>query len=89
VTYQVTYTDSFARDLRKLDKQDSRRIVAFLADRIADTDDPRQYGHALRGSKLGDLWRYRVADWQIIVDISDDTLTVLAIHAGHRRDIYQ
>ncbi len=89
MTYQVSYTDSFARDLKKLDKQVSRRIVAFLTERIAGTDDPRQYGQALRESKLGDLWRYRVGDWRIIVDISDDTLTVLAIHAGHRRDIYQ
>jgi mRNA interferase RelE/StbE len=89
VTYRVSYTDSFSRDLKALDPQIARRIVKFLAQRIDGTDDPRQFGQALRGARLGELWRYRVGDWRIIANIEDDTLTVLALHAGHRRDIYQ
>ncbi len=89
MTYLVSYTDSFARDLNDLDPQIARRIVAFLAQRIDGTDDPRQYGHALRGARLGNLWRYRVGDWRIIADIQDDTLTILALHTGHRSDIYR
>lgn len=89
MTYRVSYTGSFSRDLKALDPQIARRIVSFLAQRIDGSEDPRQYGQALRGSQLGDLWRYRVGDWRIIADIEDDTLTVLALHTGHRRDIYQ
>lgn len=69
MTYEVIYTDSFARDLKGLDPQIARRIVAFLAQRIDGTDDPRQYGQALQGARLGDLWRYRVGDWRIITGL--------------------
>ena len=62
MSYQVVYSGSFARDLRGLDPQVARRIVAFLALRIDGTEDPRQYGQALQGSRLRDLWRYRVGD---------------------------
>ncbi len=89
MTYRVSYTTSFARDLKGLDPQVARRIVAFLTERIEGTDDPREFGQALRGARLGSLWRYRVGDWRIIADIQDDTLTVLALHTGHRNDIYQ
>ncbi len=89
MTYQVSYTDGFARDLKRLDPQIARRIVAFLTERVAGSDDPRELGQALRGSHLSGLWRYRVGDWRITADIQDDALTVLALHAGHRRDIYE
>ncbi len=89
MTYDVSYTDGFTRDLKRLDPQVARRLVAFLSERVAGADDPRELGQALRGSRLGGLWRYRVGDWRIIADIQNDTLTVLALHAGHRRDIYE
>ncbi len=89
MTYQVSYTDGFARDLKRLDPQISRRIVVFLTERVAGSDDPRELGQALRGSRLGGLWRYRVGDWRVIADIQDDILTILALRAGHRRDIYE
>jgi mRNA interferase RelE/StbE len=89
LTYDVSYTDGFTRDLKQLDPQVARRLVVFLSERVAGADDPRELGQALRGSRLGGLWRYRVGDWRIIADIQNDTLTVLALHAGHRRDIYE
>lgn len=88
MSYQVRYAGSFDKDLRKLDPPAAQRIIAFLTDRIEGTSDPRQYGQALKGSRLGSLWRYRVGDYRIIADIQDDTLTVLALHTGHRRDVY-
>jgi mRNA interferase RelE/StbE len=87
--YRVEHTDAFARDLRKLDRVAARRILAFLATRIDGHSDPRRYGRALTGAALGGLWRYRVGDYRVIVDIRDDALIVLAIHTDHRSGVYR
>jgi len=35
-----------------------------------------------------DGWRIRVGDYRVIYEIDDPALTVLVLHVGHRRDIY-
>lgn len=77
------------RDLDKLDPQVTRRIERFLYERVATLDDPRSIGEALRGSKLGEFWKYRVGDWRIICEIQDAKLVVLALRVGHRREVYE
>ncbi len=89
MSYKVKFADPFASDLRKLDRQVASRILNFLTTRIDGSDNPRAYGQPLSGSRLGDLWRYRVGNWRIIADIRDETLTVIALHAGHRREVYR
>jgi mRNA interferase RelE/StbE len=73
----------------KLDPQIARRLLIFLSSRIAALDDPRSVGEALKGSKLGAYWKYRVADYRLICDISDDTVKIIAIKIGNRKDVYQ
>jgi mRNA interferase RelE/StbE len=34
------------------------------------------------------VWRYRVGDYRILAQLIDNTLTVLALRVGHRRDVY-
>jgi mRNA interferase RelE/StbE len=48
--------------------------------------DPRQLGKPLWGEK-DDLWSYRVGDYRIIALIEDNTLVVVVVSVGHRRDI--
>jgi mRNA interferase RelE/StbE len=86
--WKVEIVNEAKRDLEKLDPQVSRRIERFLYERIARLDDPRSIGEALRGSKLGEFWRYRVGDWRIICKVQDAELIVLALRVGHRREIY-
>ena len=59
------------RDLDKLDQQPRRRILAFLHDRVATLDNPRSIGEALKGSTLGEFWKYRVGDYRVIASIED------------------
>ncbi len=54
------------KNLDDLDPQHARRILAFLYDRVAKLEDVRSIGEALKGSRLGDLWKYRVGDYRII-----------------------
>jgi mRNA interferase RelE/StbE len=77
------------RELGKLDKQAARRILAFLHDRVANLEDPRSIGEALKGSKLGDFWKYRVGDYRIIADLEDSILRIYIVRIGNRREIYR
>ena len=52
-----------------------------------DLDDPRQRGKGLAANHAG-VWRYRVGDYRILAQFIDNTLTVLALRVGHRRDVY-
>jgi mRNA interferase RelE/StbE len=89
MAWTIEFAQSAARQLRKLDPQIARRILAFLRDRVAPLDDPRSIGEALRGKELGDFWKYRVGDWRIIADIDDGVLLITVVRLGNRRDIYR
>jgi len=39
---------------------------------VAKLDDPRSIGEALRGSRLGEFWKYRVGDYRLICKLEDD-----------------
>ena len=77
------------RELDKLDPQVARRILAFLYERLAQSDDPRSLGEALAGRTLGGFWKYRVGDYRVITSIEDGKLTVLVLKIGNRREVYR
>ena len=89
MAWNVELAESANRELGKLDAQPRKRILEFLNERVAKLDDPRSVGQALRGSKLGDFWKYRVGDYRLICKIEDDRLVVLVLRVGHRRQIYR
>lgn len=89
MTWRIEFQRAAIKQLGKLTKSDANRIVSFLADRIAEDDNPRRTGAALQGSELGNFWRYRVGDYRIICDIQDHKLVVLVVEIGHRREIYR
>jgi mRNA interferase RelE/StbE len=89
LAWLIEFDDAAKKDLAKLDKQIARRITGFLRERVAPLDDPRSLGHALKGSSLGDFWRYRVGDYRIICEIQDGALRILVIQIGNRREVYR
>jgi mRNA interferase RelE/StbE len=89
VAWTVEVSESALRELDKLDPQHARRILKFLDDRVAGSDDPRAVGQALQGTKLGEFWKYRVGDYRLICKIVDERLIVLVLRIGHRREIYR
>lgn len=88
MAWRVDYTRTARDRLRKLDKQVARRILDYMDERIAASDNPRNAGKALSGP-LGGLWRYRVGDCRVICDIQDEVLRVLVIEIGNRREVYR
>lgn len=88
MVWTINYADTAKVQLRKLDKQTARRIVDYLSERIAPLENPRNTGKALTGP-LGGLWRYRVGDYRVICDIQDNTVCILVVQIGNRRDVYR
>lgn len=60
MAWRIEFDAAAERDLDKLDPPVARRILAFLHQRLAKLDDPRSLGEALRGSRFGEFWKYRV-----------------------------
>lgn len=89
MTWTIELDRAAVRDLRKLDRQTARRILAFLHGRVGTLDDPRSIGQALKGSRLGEFWKYRVGDCRVIARIEDNALRVLVVRIGNRRHVYR
>jgi mRNA interferase RelE/StbE len=77
------------KNLSQLDQQIARRILKFLHERIAPLDDPRSIGEALKGSRLGEFWKYRVGDYRIIARIEDGQMLIFIVRIGNRREVYR
>ena len=89
MAWRIEYDAGAEKDLSRLDKQIARRIIKFLGGRVAKLDDPRSIGAALKGSVLGDFWKYRVGDYRIIAEIQDKTLRIYVVEIGNRKEVYR
>lgn len=89
MAWRIEFDPAAARELGKLDPQIVRRILTFINERIATLDDPRSIGEALKGSRLGEFWKYRVGDYRIVSCIEDNALRILVLKIGNRREVYR
>ena len=89
MAWTIEYAQSSRKPMERLDPMVRRRIREFLSERIALLDDPRHLGEALQGARFAGLWRYRVGDYRILVDIRDEVVTVIVVGVGHRGAVYR
>lgn len=89
MAWQIELTESAEKQLAKLDRPTAKRIRNFLRERLLVLDDPRSIGEALRGSRLGEFWKYRVGDYRVIARIEDGALIILVVRIGNRRQVYR
>jgi mRNA interferase RelE/StbE len=89
MTWRIKFDPAAEKELHKLGRQAAERILRFLSDRVTKLEDPRSVGEALKGSKFGDLWKYRVGDYRIIADLQDGELCILVVRVGNRREVYK
>jgi mRNA interferase RelE/StbE len=82
--YTVVVDRAAAKLLRKLDRPIQARLIAAIA---ALGIDPRPAGVVALAGHPG-LLRVRVGDYRIVYTVDDDVLTVLVVHLGHRRTVY-
>lgn len=87
MAWRIEYDSQVLRDFKKLDRTICKEIIGYLERRVAASENPRNFGKALREDKFG-LWRYRVRDYRIICQIEDRHCVVLVVRIGHRSTIY-
>jgi mRNA interferase RelE/StbE len=89
MAWRIELSAQALRNLDALDRQVARRILTYLHERVARLEDPRSVGEALKGSRLGEFWKYRVGDYRVISRIEDGELLVLVVRIGNRREVYR
>jgi mRNA interferase RelE/StbE len=89
MAWKVEVAPAAEKELDKLDPQHAKRILDFLHNRLAKLEDPRSIGEALKGSRLGDLWKYRVGKYRIISSIEDKAIKILVVKIGIRKEVYE
>ncbi|MDP3898508.1 MAG: type II toxin-antitoxin system RelE/ParE family toxin [Mesorhizobium sp.] len=88
MAWTIRLLEAAERDLRKLHRNEAKRVRDFLMERVAKLDNPRVIGDAPVGPLKG-YWRYRVGDYRILCRIEDEKLVIVAVEIGHRSDIYR
>jgi len=87
LAWSINFNKKSEKELSKLDKKTQQKIVKFLYG-LENNDNPRKSGRALKGD-LGLFWRYRVGDYRIICQIEDETIMILVLSVGHRKEVYR
>ncbi len=81
--FRIDYKKSVARDLKRIDKANAKRIMDEIDKDLVH--DPDRYP-ALSGTFAG-MRKYRVGDYRVIFVIIDDTVLILRIE--DRKDVYR
>ena len=87
MAWRIEFAAEAMQELARLDRQVQERIRSYLRQRIAPSDNPRDFGQPLRRNLAG-LWKYRVGDYRIVAEIQDQMILVLVLRIGHRSIIY-
>ena len=89
LVWQIELAEAAKKEFAKLDPQVARRVTQFLRSRLQTQKNPRSLGQALKGSELGEFWKYRIGDIRIIASIEDHRLVILVVRIGNRREVYK
>ena len=84
--WSVELTPRAEKALKRLDHSVKKRVVDKLQE-IQGSDDPRDFLKPMRGPLTG-MFRLRVGDYRVIIDIQDERCVILALDVGHRSTVY-
>jgi mRNA interferase RelE/StbE len=82
--FKISFKRSVAKDLRKIEKNDVKRILARI-DELAI--DPRGSGCTKLSAQ--ERYRARIGLYRIVYEIQDEHLLVLVVKIGHRSNVYK
>jgi len=83
-SFKIEFATSVRKDFRSIPKQDAARILKRI-DGLAGNPHPPD-SKKLSGD---DAMRIRIGVNRVIYEIRNDTLIVLILKVGHRKDIYR
>ena len=82
--YKVEFEKRCLRELKRLDRQVVVKAFEIIENRIAK--DPHN-AKALTGPYRG-LFSCRYGDYRIVYEIIEDTVTIVVLRIGHRKNVY-
>ncbi len=85
--YKVEYTKKAVKQFKKMDRQIAALLISYIEKKLVGCKNPRQFGKSLQGNR-NDKWRYRIGNYRILAKIEDDTMVIIVVEVGHRKDIY-
>ena len=80
--FEIIWSDSAFRDLKKLDRTISKIIFEKVSLLV---DEPYRYVQKLVGLPF---FKLRVGDYRVILGIKQEVLQILVIKVGHRKSVY-
>lgn len=83
MTYEVKWTDTSLRNLKGLTKDVTRRIIEKVE---SISKEPFMFVTKLKGF---DLYKLRVGDYRVIMNIERKKMVIFVVDVGHRSVIYR
>ncbi len=83
MNYKIAFKKSVSRDLKKIDKEQAKRILKKIENELPSKADTLP---TLTG-KFSGLRKFRVGDFRVIFSIIGDTAIILRIR--HRKEAYK
>lgn len=83
MAYNLVYTRSSVRDIKKLDRIVKKKIKAKIE---KYSKSPKKYARTLIDSRIGN-YRWRVGHYRIVFDIHGKDIVILRVR--HRREVYK
>lgn len=83
MAWTVEYAPSAAKAIRGLDPQVRARVRAAIETLTEDPTRGKPLQLTLRG-----LRSWRTGDWRIVYRATQETLEILVVAVGHRREVY-
>ena len=88
MSYTVRLTSGAERDLRKISRDDAKRIREGLV-LLSREQSPRSRVKKLKGSYDLPLYSFRISHYRLILSIEDQNLVIFVIEIGDRRTVYR
>jgi len=83
LSFKIAFKKSMARDLKRIDKNQTERILAKIDEELPDKAE----SFPVLSGKFSGLRKFRVGDYRIVYSIIGDTALILRI--SHRREAYR
>ena len=84
--YSIQWHEDAINDLKKIDKQTQKKIIARVKDYLSK--DPLTLGKPLQGIFKG-LYRYRYGSYRVIYGIDRASVVLLIFRIADRKDVYE
>jgi len=86
LTYNIRWHEEAINDLKKIDRQAQKKIIARIKDYLSK--DPLSLGKPLQGIFKG-LYRYRYGSYRIVYAIDRESVIILILRIADRKNVYE